>query len=561
LCEFLGVDYVAHMVDPYADKEARMTDGIHPESRMQGDVKFHNHRSIDPAVASKWRVDEDAEAQLGEVTWRIAESLGYERPAALAAAVGRPGALGQLSEALVPQERPAEVPLSFAQRRLWFLELLTPGSPFYNIPFAARLQGPMSLATMRRVVNDLVARHEILRTHFVETDGEPAQVIAPRATVDVPLLELGDVSRSGVEERIQEIVKERARTPFDLARDSLVRVSVLRVADDDHVVMVNMHHIISDGWSLNVFVREAVTLYLAYLSERPSPLPPLTVQYADFSIWQRRVLQGELLEDQREYWRSRLEGIQPLELPTDRQRPKKQTHEGHTLRAMLLDPAQLKQLKAHSRDANCTLFMTTLAAFQALLHRYTGRDDIVVGAPTAGRDRTELESMIGFFVNMLVMRTTFAGNPTFRELQGRVREVVLGAFAHQELPFEQLVADVQPERDLSRGGLFQVAFALQNAPRTALKLADVTLFPLESTSETAKFDLTVFARESEEGLASGFNFSTELFDEATMERMAEHYRQVLCAVIEDPDKRVSDLSLGAEAKPDTEEPESEEFVL
>ncbi|MFB3092706.1 MAG: condensation domain-containing protein, partial [Dehalococcoidia bacterium] len=363
---------------------------------------------------------------------------------------------------LLPASRDGDLPLSFAQQRLWFLEQWEPNSSIYNVPVALRLTGPLNVAALEQSLNEISRRHEALRTTFSVVDGQPAQVIAPKLNLTLPVLDLRELTEIERDAEVQRLVVEEAQAPFDLAQGPLLRASLLRLGQEEHVLMLTMHHVVSDGWSLNVLFRETTTLYQAFSTGEPSPLPEIPIQYADFALWQRQWLQGEELESQLAYWKEQLDGIPPvLELPTDRPRPAVETFRG-AQQFLLLPDALTRSLKALSQREEVTLFMTLLAAFQTLLHRYTGQDDILVGFPIANRNRAEIEGLIGFFVNTLVLRTDLSGEPTFRELLGRVREVALDAYTHQDLPFEKLVAELHPERDISRNPLFQVIFQLFN---------------------------------------------------------------------------------------------------
>ncbi|HEV2765033.1 MAG TPA: condensation domain-containing protein, partial [Pyrinomonadaceae bacterium] len=393
---------------------------------------------------------------------------------------------------LVAVGREQELPLSFAQQRLWFLDQLEPESAFYNVPTAVQLSGRLDVGVLERTLGEIVARHESLRTVFASVEGRPVQVIQPPRPVRIPLEDLRDRLPSEREAEVARFTYEVAREPFDLSRGPLMRVRLLRLAEDEHVVLLTMHHIVSDGWSMGVMVREISALYRAFAEGRPSPLPPLVIQYADFAVWQREWLRGETLERELDYWRTQLGGELPAsELPTDRPRPPVQSYRGayHSFQFRKETAQALHRL---SREEGCTLFMTLLAGFAALLQRYTGQDDIVVGTDIANRNRAEIEPLIGFFINQLVLRTDLSGEPTFVELMRRARDVSLGAYAHQDVPFEKLVEELQPERALGRSPLFQVKLVLQNTPtETALDLPGLRLRRLGGESGASKFDLTV----------------------------------------------------------------------
>ncbi|MGK3959181.1 non-ribosomal peptide synthase/polyketide synthase [Sorangium sp. So ce118] len=470
----------------------------------------------------------------------------FDAPTVAGLATHLEAALGQgaLSTAppLVPVPREGALPLSFAQQRLWFLDRLEPDSAFYNVPAVVRLSGRLDVGALARSLQEVVRRHEALRTVFPTTlGGEAHQAIASAFEVSLPIV---DVQEPEVRRRAEE----EAQVPFDLAKGPLLRTTLLRLGEQEHVLLLTLHHIVSDGWSLGVLVRELGALYEAFSKGLPSPLPALPIQYVDYAVWQRAWLSGEVLEAQLAYWRQQLSGAPPaLELPTDRPRPAVHTYRGAILPVAL--PRELSTaLAALSRREGVTLFMTLLAAFQVLLHRYTGQDDIVVGSPIAGRTHAQTEGLIGFFINTLVLRTDLSRQPTVRELLGRVREVTLGAYAHQEVPFEKLVDELSPARDLSRTPLFQVMFVLQNAPMPALVLGDVELAPVEIEQTTAKFELTLALQETEEGLRGMLEYNTDLFDAATIERMAGHYQTLLEGLVAEPGRRVSELPLLTEAE-------------
>jgi amino acid adenylation domain-containing protein/non-ribosomal peptide synthase protein (TIGR01720 family) len=436
------------------------------------------------------------------------------------------------------------VPLSFAQQRLWFLQRLAPASTSYNIAGNISLKGQLNVPALEQSMNEIVARHEILRTSFVDADIGPVQVIAPAfgfTLTKVDLTGLADTERAG--EALQRAHQE-AQRPFDLTLLPLVRVTLLRLGEEEHILAVTMHHIISDGWSIRIFLREMMALYEAFSRNESSPLPELPIQYADFAAWQRQWLRGKTLQAQLEYWKQQLGGAPPtFELPADRARPMVQSGRG-AQHSFALPKALTASLKTLSREEGVTLFMTLLAAFKTLLYRYTDLTDIPVGTPIANRNRADIEGLIGFFVNTLVLRTDLSGNPTFRGLLRRVREVALGAYAHQDLPFEKLVEELHPERDVSRSPLFQVMFVLQNALLPPLELSGLKLSRMdEMPTETSVFDVTLVVEEKEDGLAGSFEYDTDLFDPATIARLAGQFQTLLQSIVEDSDQRLADLPL------------------
>ncbi|HEX7239342.1 MAG TPA: amino acid adenylation domain-containing protein, partial [Longimicrobiaceae bacterium] len=490
-----------------------------------------------------------------QVVARVRRAFGVELPvravfeeptvAGLAARVvrARREAEGTEVPPLRPVTREQAVPLSFAQERLWVVDQIEPGTAVYNIPAVLRLSGALDTAALERSLAEIVRRHEALRTVFASVGGRPVQVVVPASSVELPV---EDVSADPGRVRLR--AEEEARRPFDLAAGPLFRARLLRVADGEHALLLCMHHVVSDGWSLGVLFHEMSALYGAFAAGRESPLPELPVQYADYAVWQREWLTGETLDRQLAFWRERLAGAPAeLELPTDRPRPAVQSHRGGAHPFTV--PADVTRgLKALARAEGATLFMTLLAAWQTLLARYAGQDDVVVGTPVAGRTQPETEGLIGFFVNTLALRTDLSGAPSLRALLGRVREATLEAYAHQDLPFERLVDALGVARELGRDPVFQVVLVLQNAPGGAVELPGLELRLEGAETGTAKFDLTLAMGESGDGLEAALEYATELFDAATVERMAARFGVLLAAAAADPDRSVADLPLldGAE---------------
>ena len=458
------------------------------------------------------------------------------------------GATGVNEQAIPRRGEVSPCPFSFAQQRLWFLERFEPHSPLYNIPKAVRMQGVLDVEALQRVLDAIVARHEVLRTTFAIVDGSPVQVIGEPRSVELTVVDLRAWPEVEREAEMQRLLTRGAQRPFNLSADLMLRATLLRLDEEEHVLLLAMHHIASDGWSIGVLFRELTVLYRAFASGVPSPLPGLPIQYADYALWQRRGLRGEVLASQLVYWKQQLDGAPVVfELPTDRPRPALQTFQG-AKQSWLVSLRLTEALTALSRQEGVTLFMTLLAAFQALLHRYTSQTDIVLGSPIACRTRRETEGLLGFFVNTLVLRTDLGGNPSFRELLRRVREVVVGACAHQDLPFEKLVEELQPERNLSHSSLFQVMFAFQNVPRLPLELPGLTLSPLEVDSGTAKFDLTLDLEQEANGLRGSVEYNTDLFDPSTIARMQGHFQALLEGIVANPAQRLAELPLLTDAE-------------
>jgi amino acid adenylation domain-containing protein len=444
---------------------------------------------------------------------------------------------------ILPVPRHGDLALSFAQQRLWFFDQLEPGHSAYNIPAAVRLKGPLNLAALERSLNEIVERHESLRTTFGETDGRPTQVIAPTLTIKLPVVDLRALPTDERETEVQRLVAAEAKRPFDLARGPLLRGTLLLLNDQEQVGLLTMHHIVSDGWSTGILVRELGILYIAFCAGGSSPLPPLPIQYADFAHWQRQWLQGDALESQLAYWTERLAGAPTqIDLPIDRPRQPVQTFRG-AHQSLVLSKHLQNGIKALSRQEGVTLFMTYLAAFKVLLHRYTNQDDVIVGTPIANRNRLETEGLIGFFVNALVLRTDLSGNQSFRDLLRRVRDVCLGAYGHQDLPFDRLVEELHVTRDLSRNPLFQVMFVLHNASLRTIELPGLTLSPVEGDSQTAHFDLTLQIADTDQGPTAILVYNTDLFDAGTIVRMLDNFRVLLEAMVADPELPIADLPL------------------
>lgn len=437
----------------------------------------------------------------------------------------------------------SEPPLSFAQERLWFMDQLNPNSAFYNIPTAARVTGPLEFNVLQRALNEVVRRHEVLRTTFPATQGKPMQLVHPGGEHTIVLEDLSDLPDSRRESQARKRAMAEASQPFDLATGPLLRARVLRLGQEDHVVLLTVHHIVFDGWSAAIFLRELATLYTAFLRDVPSPLRDLPIQYADFSLWQREWLAGEVLQQQLAYWREQLADVPTLDLPTDHRRPDAPSLRGarHSFR---LPRELMRGLQNLSEQEGSTLFMSLLAGFQALLSRYSGQHDIAVGSPIAGRQRTDLEGLIGFFVNTLVMRTNLSGDPSFRELLRRVRDVCLGAYAHQDVPFEKLVQELKPRRFAGRSPLFQVLIVLQNTPSAATEApGGLRMQRIGQERGTAKFDLELMIRAGDDSLGCTFEYALDLFEASTVERMAGHLTRLFEEAVRQPDRPLSQLTI------------------
>ena len=432
------------------------------------------------------------------------------------------------------------LPLAPGQRRLWFISRF--GEQPYHASAAFRLLGPLDAAALERAVREVVRRHEILRTSFPVVNGDPVQHVLPSEAFAFERVDLSGRPAGSQETESAQRLIDMQRRPFDLENGAPFRGMLLKWSDAEHVVALTMHHIVSDAWSIGILCREIGVLYEAFAARRESPLPELEIQYADFASWQHEWMQASAVEEQLAFWKSRLAGAETLQLWTDRPRPPVQTFNGG--KAAALYPKELiTRLRGLGRDHRATLFMTLLAAFNVLLHRYTDQEDIVVGTPTAGRSRTELEGLVGFFINTLVLRTDLSGHPTFLETLERVKQMSLDAFAHQEVPFDRLVEEIRPDRDPSRNPLFQVAFALQNVPQEPMSLAGLDVKGEPPRGESTRFDLELHLVESPAGLHAVCSYSMDLFDADTIARMLEHFRNVLEAVAANPRQRIDQLAV------------------
>ncbi len=533
LCQFLGVEFHADMLQPYQEKQQRMTDGIYAQSRMIGDVKFHEHQGINANTADSWRQDYTVDF-LGDVTWQVAASLGYDR---------NRGAIPQ-----VKRQNSPTFPLSFAQQRLWVLAQLEPDSPFYNMFKAVRLHGRIDVEILERSFNEIIRRHEILRTNFqMVAEGTPVQVIAPTAQIKLSVVDFQGLSEPQQSAQLQLVATESQLQPFALTEGLLFRVTLVQLQPESYALLLTMHHIIGDGWSMGVITAELSSIYQNCLLGAPSTLPELPIQYVDFTIWQRQRLRGAAFQTQINYWQQQLAAAPPLlELPTDRARPSVQTFRGgcHTFE---LTPQLTKDLQALSHKSDTTMFMTLMAAYAVLLHRHSGQTDILVGTPIASRNHQDIEPLIGFFVNTLVLRTQVAGNFSYAELLGQVRSTCMDAYGHQDVPFEQIIETLNIERSLSHTPLFQVVFALQNTPLEQLTTSDLAIEPLQLDNVNAKCDLTLQMWETDtaagNALAGFWQYNTDLFDRSRIERMSGHFQTLLAGIVANPSQQISQLPL------------------
>lgn len=447
---------------------------------------------------------------------------------------------------IVPVSINTNLPLSFAQQRLWFLNQLEPNSTAYNFPIAVRLSGALNVAALEQSFNEIVQRHEALRTTFTSINGQPIQVINPTLTLKLSVVDLQEYPITKQEDEVLRLAVQEAQLLFNLAQGSLLRATLLHLSEQQYVLLFTMHHIVCDGWSIGLLIKELTVLYEAFRKGKPSPLSKLPIQYADFAVWQRQWLQGEVLKSQISYWRKQLEDAPRfLDLPTDHPRAAIRTFRSATYSFELSQELSVA-LNTLSQQQRSTLFMTLLTTFQILLWRYTGSEDIVVGSPIANRNRDEIKELIGFFINILVLRTNLTGNPTFEELLNRVREITLGAYAHEDLPFELLVDELEPQRNLSHTPLFQVAFVLQNAPISAFELPGLTVSSLTVPIINADFDLNLDITETVDKILCSLHYNANLFEASTIKRMTGHFQTLLKEITANPKLRLSELSLQTE---------------
>ncbi|HEU5375770.1 MAG TPA: condensation domain-containing protein, partial [Ktedonobacteraceae bacterium] len=434
-------------------------------------------------------------------------------------------------------------PLSPAQQRMWFMDQLVQESPLYNMPVALRLSGTLDIEALQRSLNEIVKRHEALRVTFSMHDGLPRQIVAPVVHIPLPIHDLSNLLEHEPARSLQQLLDQEVRQPFDLTQGPLLRARLYRLAHNEQVLLLVLHHIVADGWSLGVFFHELEELYRAYQQGQPSPLSALSLQYGDYARWLRQPAQQAQQEKHLAYWRQQLAGApMTLSLPADHLRPAQQRYQGATLSFQI--PVSLSQaLSAFSRQEGCTLYQTLLAAFEVLLYRYTNQEDFLVGTSVAGRTRTELEPLIGLFANMLVMRAKCENEPSFRTLLGRVRQTALEAYAHQDVPFEKLVEMLQPPRDTGYAPLVQVMFALQNAPASPPGMSGLAVHLEELTTRTSKFDLSLDLLETEQGLQGSLEYASDLFEQGSMRRLIGQYQRVLEGIVADAQRSIAHLPL------------------
>ncbi|MGD9898613.1 MAG: amino acid adenylation domain-containing protein [Calditrichaceae bacterium] len=450
-----------------------------------------------------------------------------------------------LSEIAILPQKPKDnhIPVSFAQQRLWFLDQLEPGNSLYSIPAAVKIKGNFNKEAFNKSINTIIKRHSVLRTAFIAIDGSPAQVISAEMDIKIPEVDLSGLDKQELDSQLNEIIISQTEKPFDLQTTPLIRASFLNLSKDETIVVLTIHHIVSDGWSMGVIISEIKELYPAYCLNKSITLPELPVQYADYAIWQRKWFRGNVLDKQITYWKNQLKDIPPLiEIPTDRPRPASRTYRGDHI-IFNIEKEKVQKLEDFSLKQDATMFMTILSVFQVLLHRYTGQNDICVGSPIANRNRAEVAGLIGFFVNTLVMRGDLSGNPAFSFFLERMKKTILDAYANQDLPFEMMVEAVNPNRALNHSPLFQVMFVYNNTTENAITLPDLEISLIDIESRTSKFDIIMNLTETENILQGKLEYNTDLFNRDTMERLIGHFKVLIDSIIISPLSKISDLRM------------------
>jgi amino acid adenylation domain-containing protein len=440
-------------------------------------------------------------------------------------------------------DRTQDLPLSFSQQRLWFLDRIEPNSSSYNIPEAVELAGSLDLQILQQALDAIVSHHEVIRTNYLTVDDQPIQVINPPAPVKLEIIDLQQATITEQQTQVQAYLYQASRKPFNLAADLMLRCCLVQLAPNQHIFLATMHHIASDAWSMGLFWQQLGQVYNALADHKPNPLIPLQIQYADYAVWQREWLSGAVITQQLDYWKQQLTNVNPiLELPTDYPRPAIQTYAGQ-ITSIDLSPQLTADLKALCRQEGATLFMTLLAAFQTLMSRHSGQTDFIIASPIAGRNRTEVEGLIGFFINTLLLNADLSGNPSFQSLLGRVRKTALGAYAHQDVPFEKLIEELNPRRDLSRNPLFQVLFNMLNVEDVNLNLAGLTATPITIAEANSKFDLTLYVKEQDRQIHFDLAYNTDLFAPARMVEMLAQFEQLLTQIVANPARSIQAYSL------------------
>ena len=524
ICNLLNIPFQSDMLKPYEGD--RMTSGVRPGAQMVGDFKFYLRKDIDPKAAERWKKFHKGDF-LSTITWELAKKLGYEKNIESTRAIEKLDSILPIRKI----DRNDDLPLSFAQHRIWFLDQWEPKSPFYNIPLALRIKGKLNILAVERSVNEIIRRHEVLRTSFLAEDGKAVLKILPKIEIRIPVIDYSFMDESYKEIESNNLIANEIKNPFDITICPLIRAIFIKINLNDYIFVLTMHHIISDGWSVNIWIKEFIEIYTAFSNGRTSPLPELIFQYVDYAAWQREWLGGEALKQQIDYWKAKLNNIPDMiELPLDFVRPPEQSLQGIT---KIYDIPQdlFKNIRSFCRQHGITLFITLISAFYVLLYRYSRHEIINIGTPIANRRRSEIEQLIGFFVNTLVLQTELSDQISFLDLLGKVQTTALEAFDHQDVPFERLVDELRPEREISHTPLFQVMFSFQDAPITKVDLPDVVLQQIPTDSGTSKYDITLTMVDRGDVLKMSWEYNVDIFRPETIERMARHYEEILKGIV------------------------------
>ncbi len=548
ICDFLEIPFDEEMLDPYKDKYARMTDGIHPESHMVGDPRFREHKEIDSKLAKKWQVLPDND-YLSGITIKLSQELNYkisktDIPDFKVVDKERDNLTTKnIISQIQRVDKKQELSLSFAQQRIWFLEQLEPGKPTYNIPGSVKIKGKVDVNKFHECINEIIKRHGSLRTIFPSEEGKVKQVI-----LDNLQLELNFVDLTGIDENIREdeaykLILNDALKPFDLANGPLIRWKLIQIYNDEYLLLICMHHIISDGWSVEILVKELAAIYTSVVNNSEVALPELPVEYVDYAYWQKEWMKSDLYKKQIDYWKDNLKNVPPLlELPTDFSRNPIQSQNGNRI-SFDIDNELFTALQKISKKENATMFVLLLTVFNVLLNKYSNSNDILIGTPSAGRIRSELENLIGLLVNTLVLRTNISASDSFTALLKQVRKTVVDAISNQEIPFEKLIDELNIKRSLSHSSLFQVMFVYNQSPLKDIKTERIIIEPLQLDLKTSKFDITLVLTQSNNYISGVFEYNTGLFSKETIERMISHFYYLLNLISEEPEKRISDIEL------------------
>lgn len=545
ICGMLGVDFDPLMVEPYQQQAHRMTDGLTAQSAGMSDPKFHSHKKIDPGIADRWRGFYKEDFLSGHA-WQLAEELGYPRTFSNPEPAAQPGVVMPI--ALTARDPLNPPPQSYAQQRLWFLDRLAPGNPGYNTSRVIDLAGALNVTALERSLAEIFRRHEVCRTGYVLKEGKPVQLIRAHHSYTLPFMDLSALEPAKQQAELDRIARDEIMTRFDLAHDPLCRALLLRLDERRHVLILVIHHILTDAWSRGVIHRELSALYRSFLNDEPSPLLPLPFQYADFAVWQRQVMEGAEGRALQAYWLEQMRDPPAvLKLPVARPRPAKQTHEG-ACKIFRLPGHLVAGLSEIGRQEQATLFMVLMTAFNTLLGRYSGQTDLVVGIPVSGRNRAEFEQMIGLFLNVLPVRTRLAEGVTFRALLGQIRDTTLGAFSHQDYPFDLIVSGLKLDRGADYHPLFQVMFALHQPLLQDLDLPGLQCAQMNIGPRPMPYDMTVTAVDEPDGLDIFIDYNIDLFDAPTIERFAAHFHRLLECIVASPDEGIDAPSLLAEGE-------------